>query len=308
MKSKRRIATTTVIVCSLLLVVFFVLYDDYSNTYIEENHILKKYQEIEARLNSIVYKALKDEAQYKVDNISRQISKELSDEYNGDLTLFEKEYEHPSGESILVDTVGKYLTSRDNKYLHIRSQDNTMTAMTNNHIISDSKIASDVFIEERAINEYSKSNKNNSNFEQVYNTMETGIIKDVFKNSGDLNIRHYDIDAILKEPTKNLRSIVFFSYNFIDKEKDLLGNKYTYASGGVNKDNKKIIIAQRFNLYEHITERFLDDYEAIQYNKEKDIAVLKERRKKLALRIITITALIFISFYSISSLQKVKQW
>src|SRR5574343_1782071 len=304
---KKEISTVGVIVSILLCTCFSLMYPEYEYTYIIEERQNESTSTAISELNTSIYKALKRESQLKVNTVAEDIRLGLLKNYDGDLSLFAKEYDNPHENSILTKTIDDVVNDsrKKNRYFHIENDANDIFVLSKNGVVFDKSETRSHLNGNRSYEEEITKHFNKDLAEQSINGILLNNRDDIFwrlKNTtfnNSLGLTRMDINKLLSLSLEELKDYEFLSVAYIDKYGDILGVDDVSAVG-VKQDSRKLMIVQGFNLYEHIQRDFKDSYVQIEKKHKLQVALIEENRLRIIQKLVAITILIFSSFFSMA--------
>ena len=296
---KKEVSTIGVIISILLCTFFYLMYQEYEYTYTVEKRQNETSSLAVRELNTSIYKALKRESQLKVNIIAEDIRLDLLRNYNGDLSVFAREYDNPSEDTVLISTINNVINDsrKKNRYFHIENDANDVFVLSKNGVVFDKSETRSHLNGNRSYEEEISKHFNKELAEQSINGILLNNRDDVFwrlKNStfsNDVGLKQMDINEVLSLPLDKLKDYEFLSVAYIDKYGDILGVDDVSAVG-VKQDSRKLMIVQGFNLYEHIQRDFRDSYVQIEKNHKLQVALIEENRLRIVQKLIAITMLI----------------
>ena len=298
-----------VIITVLLSVLGFVFYSEYEDTKIERVKIIEKAKQDEANLNKTIYSALKSEAEVKTMKVANEIRNQLIDEYGNDNERFTRDYNDMGGTDEITTISHDIITNKYNRYFHVETDSNDFFLLDKEKVRVDG--SGECAVEEDIVRFFENEIPNHFNrqlatqaFEEIAKARKLDLFWQyrTIKNEKVEITDIKDIDKVLSLPLEKLRTYEFLTYVHIDKDKDLMGNAYVTPSGKIDNDANRLVLVLGFNLYEQAQDRFKSGYDLIQHETEKELELLEVKQRNLAVKVISIMGLVFVSFFSISSL------
>lgn len=284
MTKSKQFATLLLLMISLLSAVSFLTYKNMQDTFEQEEIVKGSERTAIEQLNRSIYRNLEREAQVKVDRLAREIREKLLFEYGDNLEQFKIDYDNPSEDTVLITVIDEVIHHSDNRFFHIENDANDMFATSMHGVILDKSGDCSALGDNRKFENEIPMHFNPYLAEQAIDGLrsgETGLFWQ-FPTHEDsvLELDRMMIDVALRLSPERLRDYEFLVAGYIDRYNDLLGQKDVSATG-FRQDNRKVIIVQGFNLYDHIQEEHWESYLKIRKDAEVQLAAIKESRKRV---------------------------
>lgn len=263
--------TLFVIVLSLILIVYIMVNFSINTNIKNEEKIISTFDEIEEQINTVIYKSIKRESKEKVKTVSDKLRKELVSLYEGNEEQFIRDYDNAFDESIFIKTLNRALEEEDDRFFHVRNDNNDIYIISPKEILADkSVVKSSKDGIDRTLENEIHNYPNEDMAKEVYDKILDGYKGDLFLQTEEHEnvIKDLDYRKVLKLPMEDLKNYRFISVSYIDEYGDLIGTKDVDYKGK-KQNSRKIILIQSFNLYDQIFDLGLNNnYNVIRSQKE----------------------------------------
>lgn len=249
-----------IVALSLIFVIFFLTNEAIILNTKHKNTIDTSFETINEQMNTVIYKSVKRESQYKVDYVSNKLRNKLLDIYQDDFDNFIKEYDESKDDSKFIKTLNDILEDENDRFFHVRNDENDIYIISPKEILADKSCrTSSKDNEERSLKEEIYKYSNPSLAKETFDCIVNGDRKDLFIQikGSKTEITELDYKSVLKLELKELKNYEFLSISYIDEYGDIMGEK-DVDKKGKKQNNRKIILVQSFNMYDQVIDLGLD--------------------------------------------------
>lgn len=287
-----------IFVLVLILLSFFVTDTVIKKNKANEKYMIEAFKNNNKEINTMLYKAIKREADYKVDQVATEIRRKLVEEYQGDNERFINDYDNQTEESKIIKILNEVLEEKESRFFHVNNDKNDIYIISPKEILADKSIAKASETDSRTLENEIKKYPNRELAELAYKEILDGNTEELFiQNKGcNSDIIELNIDKVLSLPLEEIQKYEFLSISYIDEHGDIIGTPDVNHKG-IKQNSRKIIIIQSFNMSDQIQDLgILKNYERI-WTKQKIIIKNHKEERDYNLLVGILIIIIFMSSF-----------